>query len=341
MNKLLLSRISWVDVCRGIGILLVLYGHAIDREANRYLIYAFHMPLFFFLSGIVFKPVSHKNFLKVIVKNMKQILIPYFLFAVLTFMLDFYLMHPYGDSTENIKKQIYGIFYGNGNEGYLAFNVALWFLPCLFVAKVAFAGLTSFVKNKKHILGILILLSLLGYAWSILLHTTRLPFGIESAMTATVFLGIGYLWNQSTKVKNFMTDRKMLVLCTSIAMTILFAYLNYHFYGHQIDMRLNRLNNYFFFYGGAFNGIIVCLITSMLINKNYILEYLGKHSLLLFAWHTVLYAYFRTHSIPPIKIAYVSPVLYLIMATSIILAMRFVVEKIKFATLYRRNKVTA
>ena len=58
-------RIEWVDAAKGIGIILVVIGHAIVglRDSAlappdsiliyvHYLIYSFHMPLFFFLSGI-------------------------------------------------------------------------------------------------------------------------------------------------------------------------------------------------------------------------------------------------------------------------------------------------
>lgn len=61
------TRIEWVDLAKGVGILLVVIGHA-DRGLQTtglpdprgvlpvldQAIYAFHMPLFFLLSGIVF-----------------------------------------------------------------------------------------------------------------------------------------------------------------------------------------------------------------------------------------------------------------------------------------------
>ena len=57
------ERINWVDIAKGIGIVLVLLGHA-PRDSMRmqyplidflyYFIYSFHMPLFFFLAGMIF-----------------------------------------------------------------------------------------------------------------------------------------------------------------------------------------------------------------------------------------------------------------------------------------------
>ncbi|WP_411740358.1 acyltransferase family protein [Pseudomonas sp. BF-B-26] len=44
-----------VDVLRGIGILLVVSGHASSGSSmNVFAPYSFHMPLFFFISGLFF-----------------------------------------------------------------------------------------------------------------------------------------------------------------------------------------------------------------------------------------------------------------------------------------------
>jgi len=61
------ARDAWVDYAKAIGILLVVYGHVargvhnagIPMDAALYelvdsIIYSFHMPLFFFLSGLFF-----------------------------------------------------------------------------------------------------------------------------------------------------------------------------------------------------------------------------------------------------------------------------------------------
>ena len=45
------NRIKWVDIAKGIGIILVIVGHTIALEYSAP-IYTFHMPLFFFLSGL-------------------------------------------------------------------------------------------------------------------------------------------------------------------------------------------------------------------------------------------------------------------------------------------------
>lgn len=338
MNKVLSARISWIDICRGIAIILVLYGHALSNDTQRFLIYAFHMPLFFFLSGIVFRPNATKKFYTVITKNFKTILLPYFLFAILTFIADYILLQPHQYTYDEIMKQIYGVFYGNGNNGYLAYNVALWFLPCLFLAKVFFALLVRIIRDKKVVILTLIISALIGYLLSTFQRDTKLFFGLETAFTGIVFFGAGYLWNTNEKLKHLFIKRKILLLVIAVISAITFAWLNFHFYGSQIDMRLNRLNNYYFFYLGAFSGIAASIVLSMIINKNSFLEYFGKYSLILFVWHTVLYSFFRLHNIPPIKIEYITPVVFVILASGIIFLCRILVDKVKITLLLSGNE---
>lgn len=54
------KRNKTIDVARGIAILLVILGHSfytLDEPLNK-VILAFHMPLFFFISGLVAKTAN-------------------------------------------------------------------------------------------------------------------------------------------------------------------------------------------------------------------------------------------------------------------------------------------
>jgi fucose 4-O-acetylase-like acetyltransferase len=55
------KRIEWVDTAKGIGILLVILGHTILLPFISVPIYAFHMPLFFLLSGLFIKANKYEN----------------------------------------------------------------------------------------------------------------------------------------------------------------------------------------------------------------------------------------------------------------------------------------
>lgn len=92
------ARLGWVDVARGIGILLVVYGHglraiypaAMPAEAlvQDRLIYAFHMPLFFVLSGLfLWRSLAHDRagFLG---GRLKTIVWPYLLWSVVSGLIE-------------------------------------------------------------------------------------------------------------------------------------------------------------------------------------------------------------------------------------------------------------
>jgi fucose 4-O-acetylase-like acetyltransferase len=90
-------RTDWVDLARGIGIVLVVFGHvargvyAADlpldeqwfRNADR-LIYSFHMPLFFFLSGLFYlSSMARHGIPGFIIEKLRTVAWPYLLWSLL------------------------------------------------------------------------------------------------------------------------------------------------------------------------------------------------------------------------------------------------------------------
>lgn len=70
------SRIPFYDVAKGIGIILVVFGHLTTNNTISAIIYSFHMPFFFFVSGVFAKPqIRLKDYL---IKNTKRTLVPFF-----------------------------------------------------------------------------------------------------------------------------------------------------------------------------------------------------------------------------------------------------------------------
>jgi len=331
------SRITWIDVCRGIGILLVMYGHVLSSDKNRFLIYSFHMPLFFFLSGWVFKYNRAEKMKNFIIKNIKQIIIPYFIFALATFTIWIIFLHP--DSNANILAELGGILRGNGHYPNLEFNSPLWFLPCLFSVKIIYAFVTHFVHKRRFVYLLLALSSALGYILFLHYLDSNIPYSLDIALTALVFFGTGHLWKSHSQIIPYCKKYALLFFPAALVLTYIFALLNFQQYGFQIDMRVNRLNNYFYFYAGAFSGIISMISLSYLINHNRVLEYLGKRTMILFAWHYIIFTCITnitdsmtTIDFAPVKIWF--PAIYTVIACSIILVSNTLIKRINtiFAT---------
>lgn len=258
----------------------------------RYLFYAFHIPLFFFLSGVVYNPKKYGNFLTFLKKSIKGLLVPYFIFAFISFILWLVGLKTLNFFSPEIIKQFLSIFYANSNYGLMAFNDVLWFLPALFVTRILFALIVNFSAKTKTLVFVLLLFSVFGYLFSIFASNIKLPFGLETAISAVAFYGAGFLWNRSEKAKLFLYKYKFLLFVLLLIAGGIISTVDFNTYGHQIDMRLSHLNNYFSFYIAAFSGIFAWISFSIILNKNLLLEKIGRNSLILFAWHPIVFTYF-------------------------------------------------
>lgn len=337
------SRVSWIDICRGIAILFVMYAHMLPSDSYRYLFYAFHMPLFFFLSGIVFKE-HFKSVWSVIKKSFKTIMIPYFMFAALTYFF-WFIKEPTTHNTLNeFLKQLYGILYGNGNNGYLYFNVALWFLPCLFAVRVGFAVLMKISTRTKVLIPVLLGFSVLGVLLATYFPTFKLPLGIETATSALVFFGAGFLAKRYRNVFALLQSKGLLVFVIGLLVMGVLATINYTLHGSQVDMRMNRINDYLLFYTAAFAGILSWTTFSMMIGKSYILEYIGKHTLVLFVWHYLLFSYFTDITAFLFSkelidaLLFIRPTMYTLLAVGIILIGTKVLREITYSYFLPKKK---
>lgn len=56
------NRYDFLDVAKGIGILLVVIAHINYTPSLITIIYSFHMPIFFFFSGMVFNRNKYSDF---------------------------------------------------------------------------------------------------------------------------------------------------------------------------------------------------------------------------------------------------------------------------------------
>ncbi len=327
------ERIHWIDITRGIAIIFVIYAHVLGNQGIRYLFYAFHMPLFFFISGVLFR--KDDGFLTVVKKSAKSLIIPYFILAWFFYV---WWVLSNGSSFFNpaIITQFWGIFYGNSNNGMLAFNDVLWFLPTLFVTRVMFAALTK-ISLKTGLLALtLLLFSIFGYALSVFGPDVKLPFGFETALSGIVFYGAGFLWYRGQSAKKMILGHKRLIFPAFLLIMILLATIDFHNFGRQIDMRLNNLNNYFFFYVDAFLGIFSWLSFALMLNRNVLLEAFGRYSLVLFAWHPFVFKYLNDYILNLITaVKTLIPAIYTIITVSVILFANSIYENLRKKIFFR------
>jgi acyltransferase len=325
------QRIHWIDIAKGMGIIFIIYAHALGANDYRHLFYSFHIPLFFFLSGIVYNPQKYVNFLNLLKKTAKGLLFPYFIFAFIFFIIWLIKLKTDNLLSPEIIRQFLSIFYANSNNGLMIFNNILWFLPALFVTRILFALIYKYFEKNIILILVLIFFSIFGYLISIFGTNIKLPFGIETAISAVIFYGFGFLWNRSEKIKLLIFKYKYLLFFLLLIIGSYISNVEFQIYGHQIDMRLNHLNNYFSFYIAAFCGIFTWISFSQILNKNFVLEIIGRNTLILFVWHMFIFNYLDLYlkHIFNQNIKLFIPIIYTTLSIISILFVNYFYNKIK------------
>lgn len=195
MNK---PRFDYIDIAKGLGILAVVWAHIMLVGWSHEIIYAFHMPFFFFVAGMLFKREKYASFGDFLKKRSKRLLVPYFIYAIGSYVLWAGLKYVSHEPWEAILKPLPQILIAQGSGRFMSFNSALWFIPCLFVVEILY-----FFKSSKDWFNLL--LTLLCAAVSFGLgaiygdkYWLLLPFNFDAALIALPFYCLGNLL-----VKNF------------------------------------------------------------------------------------------------------------------------------------------
>ncbi len=139
-------RYTEVDIARGIGIFFVVLGHSIKQtqvsagwiRILTYIIYSFHMPLFFCLSGFVSAKIlsmKRKERQSYVISRARRLLVPYFVIGLLYIPIKLRMsdmaVRPF--SVQDIWK----ILIGQNPD------VSLWFLYILFLIELICAVLVN------------------------------------------------------------------------------------------------------------------------------------------------------------------------------------------------------
>ncbi|MFD2285490.1 acyltransferase family protein [Pedobacter petrophilus] len=280
------QRVYFLDYAKFIGIYLMVLGHLELPQDIKNSIYAFHMPLFFAISGYLFsfkKNMSAKDF---ILKRGKQLIIPYLIFNVITYIFWLFVGRKFGlDSTEDIKlyKPVIGIFYGNGNNNFLIHDTVLWFLPCLFIVETIYF---IFFRNKTKIISVLLLCCFLAAGFlDYKFIKINLPWGIDTAFTAIVFYGLANLFKPG--IIKLLNIPKLNLGILTIFLFLAFIYLST--LNGRVDMLALAYNNYPLFIFNALLGVMLCLLVSYLVSeglgKLFVIEYIAKNTIIILAFH--------------------------------------------------------
>lgn len=271
------KRIEWIDIAKGILIVLVVLGHSEISGVAASVINSFHMAVFFFLAGLTIKLNENKNLF--IVKRLKGLIMPYIVLAFIFLGYQFMKYKIIGGYKFDLKSGLFSIFIPV--SGRISTTVyGLWFLPCLFLANIAVYGLGYLYRIKKQ----LALFSyIIGSAGCILFYEIT---GVTSILSILPFAVLWLLCG--VKVKGKLDTIKLYSTQIIIIMSILFIVfvgMNYSISHVRFDLSSMTIGVRSLYILSGLTGSFVIICISMQLEKMKILAKIGKDSLLYYGLH--------------------------------------------------------
>ena len=138
------KRLDYIDIAKGLGMLAIVWGHICCKGWSNELVYSFHIPLFFFLSGMMFNREKYPSFWQFFKKRAKRLLIPYAVYSVLTWGVWVAFNMVFHRPVESIWDPLLQTIIAKGSGGFLVHNVALWFIPCLLAVELIYYALSRY-----------------------------------------------------------------------------------------------------------------------------------------------------------------------------------------------------
>lgn len=287
------KRIEYLDIARGIGILLVVLGHndfgAISPFFHQ-VIYSFHVPLFFFLSGYFLN--ASIPFIEYFKKRFHSVLKP-FLFTILLIYFTSVSFERMGFQTALVR--IVKSFYGSVT--YITWD-QLWFLPNLFVVSLyAFVFMRLAGRLPNHWSRWAVLLGILALSYPVI-HAFNpfsisffgkeyelfgLPFSLDLVFLSGFFFLAGNEVRQFTSEKTF--DHPLLLLGAGTGLFL----LNYLF-PYRTDIAIRVYESLPLNTAEAILGILFVIALSRQIEVRThslaaVLRYTGNISLIILLFH--------------------------------------------------------
>ncbi len=278
------KRIEWIDLAKGMCIMLVIWWHIKELYSNRgftdrsYLLYTanyFRMPLYFFLSGLFFK--TYSGYIEFLIRKINRLFIPFIVFAILG--VAYCLLFP----KTLPKLRTWESFYP---------FVTIWFLLCLFFMNNLFYFVLRLAHDKKPALYIgICLLGVIGYYSG----KNYLEFlHIRTALTAMPFFVVGYALRAHTRYLSYKAH------WWEMAPAIAAFVLLYFFTCHTGKVQILYVHNEFevpiwALYGGGFIGIYSVMTIARLLKHLPIVSYLGRYSIIVLITHYPIIYLFPRH----------------------------------------------
>ncbi|MBE7447122.1 MAG: acyltransferase family protein [Planctomycetia bacterium] len=311
------NQIDWVFIAKGIGICLVVIGHFHPESSPEYwsnlrdIIYSFHMPLFFLLSGYLYNHGKY-SYADLVKAKTKRLLYPFISIAAI-FLLIKYAAGIFVKLEHPVQiESIYSLLTNPVNS----YMPLLWFVYALFLIFTVYPLLKLYMD--------VYLLFALFIAINSIIGNDYLVFG--SALANIPFFIFGAILRENSELSKRLVGANCYYILVPLLLFITFHYLSNYFSIHQYLVYATKVLI------GVLGSIFVINLSHAILKlstfkaKDVIAE-IGCYSMTIYLLHTLFESTVRIGFLQVLKNVQVPFELIAFMAVLCGVMFPFIIEK--------------
>lgn len=292
------TRLNYIDAAKGIGIILIVIGHAVTNSASTQgishprlleFIAQFWIALFFFLSGLVFSEKHFHSPIKSSFQKIKSLYLPWLAFnliaACLYNLFSRWGFYPAPRTPFEYLKGILKVFLLQVQP----ICGAMWFVRALLITSVFFIWLNYILlhlfrlSGRKYtvcLLGLCIFFQVLG-----IFHLFPTTGNIIDAMRELPFFCLGFLYRKYD-IHPILERSKYLLLPAGFAINLLFSF----FFTFGLQGK-GEFPGCIFYAVTAISGIVMVLSLASIpaITNRRVLLFIGRRTMAIMALHFICF----------------------------------------------------
>lgn len=322
------NRIEWVDIAKGIGIILVVLGHVFAAYARQNptsnvlneiwfkSIYTFHMPLFFFISGLFVNSWLKRSFRLALKQKIQRLVIPYLFWGIVSLIF----LEVYSGKIDLYRflELIYRPVF------------VLWFVYSLFIIYLLFYLMKNLLKLNNVSVGIIVIGT---FVISIIINS-HVPYTDDSFLKVLngilyggLYFAVGYF------LHDYLLSKPVLIKHLSLfffLVLIVFSLLN--IYIKEPEFFLYKAVISFAF---ATLGIVMVLLLSILMLRNrnlkHFFSYIGEKTMPIYLMHKIIVEFLSVLTYKFIGNIYLFGIIVFTLSMVICLVATKIIQQFKFS----------
>ena len=260
------ERLEWIDAAKGFGMVLVVLGHMSIPQAVSKVIFSFHMPLFFMISGYLYHGGFSRRW---VAGKIDSLLISYLVYGVIIISV-----------WRVIGKQ-------GGVDSWLMGNGigVTWFLMCLFWTEVVGAVVLRFIRIPLFVIVAIVCASMIG---AIVPHFCPVGVMMVRSLFAAVAFWLFGSWLRAISFFQMIDGVSKPLLRFLVAILLGLSLLALI---QRVDMASGDLGNpLLFYFTGTASSVLVLMAFHRyeMLKHLTVLKFIGSRTLEFMHFHTII-----------------------------------------------------